>query len=116
MMLPSASRLSRPLPPVIRTTLARALCAGLSRRTGGVLTTNVVSMVTASASTARAADETPQTANAKHALKIRVDRLNGVADWKDMCRSPCTSSCAPPLRHEVVVHMNQPEPPHILRS
>jgi hypothetical protein len=58
MMVPSMARLSNPLPPVIRTTLARASCAGLSRRTAGVLTMNVVWIVTASASgpSARAAD------------------------------------------------------------
>ena len=45
MMVPLGSSLSSPLPPAIRMTLARASCAGLSRRTSGVLTMNVVSMV-----------------------------------------------------------------------
>src|SRR5262252_10996613 len=78
MMVPVASRDNRPLPPVIKTTLARAVCAGLSRRTGGVLTMNVVSMVTASASAARAG-EALQTPKAAHAARINADCLNGFA-------------------------------------
>src|SRR4249920_3082879 len=86
-MVPVASRDNRPLPPVIKTTLARALCAGLSRRTGGVLTMNVVSMVTASASAARAAGEAVQKQNAAHAAKINADRLNSFACQTDISLS-----------------------------
>src|SRR5262249_4005945 len=72
-MVPVASRFSRPLPPVIKTTLARPLCAGLSRRTGGVLTMKFVSMVTASASAARAAGGALQKPNVAHTAKIKAD-------------------------------------------
>src|SRR5215475_6395463 len=83
-MVPVASRDNRPLPPVIRTTLARPLRAGLSRRTGGVLTMNVVSTVTASASAARATGEAPRTPNAAHAAKSNADRLNSFACRTDI--------------------------------
>src|SRR5262249_24628907 len=78
-MVPVPSRVSRPSPPVIRTTLARPSCAGLSRRTGGVLTVNVVSMVTASASAARAAGGAPQNAKAIQAPKINADLSSSFA-------------------------------------
>src|SRR5258708_10979558 len=82
MMVPVASRLSKPSPPVIRTTLARAERAGLSRRTGGVLTVKVVSTVTASASAARAAGL--QKANARDAPKMKTDFVNGFVGQTDI--------------------------------
>src|SRR5215813_140673 len=85
MMVPVASRDNRPLPPLIKTTLARALRAGLSRRTGGVLTMNVVSTVTASA--ARAVGEALQTPNAAHAARINADRLSSFACQTDISLS-----------------------------
>src|SRR5262249_4773054 len=87
MMVPVASSDKRPLPPVIRTTLARALCAGLSRRTGGVFTMNVVSTVTASASAARAAGEALQKPNAAHAARINADRSKSLACRADISLS-----------------------------
>src|SRR5262249_49351928 len=84
MRVPVRSRLSKPLPPVIKTTLARPSCAGLSRRTGGVLTVNVVSMVTASASAARATDGAPQNAlqnaNTTLAPEINADLSSSFVD------------------------------------
>src|SRR5262245_58101676 len=72
-IVPVASRLSKPSPPVIKTTLARPACAGLSRRTGGVLTIRVVSIVTASASAARAAGASLPKAKATPAANINED-------------------------------------------
>src|SRR5262249_10783748 len=74
-------------PPVIRITLARPARAGLSRRTGGVLTMKFVSIVTASASAARAAGASLQTASATHAPKSREDPLNSFAGQTDISPS-----------------------------
>src|SRR5215813_10105862 len=83
-MVPVASRLSKPLPPVIRITLARPSCAGLSRRTGGVLTVKVVSIVTASASAAWATGGAPPNIKATHAPKINAVLLSGFAGKTDI--------------------------------
>ena len=94
MMVPLGSSLCSPLPPAIRMTLARASCAGLSRRTTGVLTMNVVSMVTASASgpPARAADDMiaaapPASAHARKNADKRGVILSRRDEWSDMSLS-----------------------------
>jgi hypothetical protein len=70
-----AGGLTLPSAPVIRTTLARAARAGLSRRTGGVQTVKFVSIVTASASAARASGGALQTGNARGHTKNECRRL-----------------------------------------
>src|SRR5262249_51661960 len=71
-----------------RITLARLRCAGLSSRTGGVFTDNVVSIVTASASAARATGAPLATASATHAPIINEERSNSFTGKLDI--SPST--------------------------
>jgi hypothetical protein len=75
---PGGIKTKRPFPPVIKTTLARAGGGGITSRTGGVLTLNVVSMVTASA--ALAEDAAPQNANAKNAPRTNAGAANIFSD------------------------------------